>query len=190
MKPKLPIVLSATALVVAVLGTTPLAAIAQNAAFPPNSVGSTQLKRNAVGAAKLAPNAVRTGHVLNGSLLLQDFKPGQVPQGPKGEKGDKGDKGDSGVKGDAGATNVVVRQGAPFALTVGSAHLTARCNPGERVVGGGAGLTADLSTSALQVRESKPWPVTGTPVGWQASASMTVNDPSRLWSVYVICASP
>jgi hypothetical protein len=37
---RLPLVLSATALVVSVLGTTPLAAIAQNAVFPPGSVGA------------------------------------------------------------------------------------------------------------------------------------------------------
>ncbi len=143
MRAKLPLVLSTTALVVSVLGTTPLAAIAQNAAFPPNSVGSTQLKRNAVGAAKLAPNAVRSGHVLDGSLLVEDFRPGQIPQGPKGDQGDKGDRGDGGEKGDAGATNVVVRQGPSYPATVGSAHQKALCNPGERAVGGGAGTTQD-----------------------------------------------
>ena len=74
---------------------------------PRNSVGTPELKRNAVKAAKIAPNAVRTGHVLDGSLLSADFKPGQIPQGPKGDKGDKGDRGD------AGATNVVVRTQSP-----------------------------------------------------------------------------
>jgi hypothetical protein len=93
---RLPLVLSATALAIAVLGTTPLGAIAQNAAFPRNSVGSAQLQRNAVTAAKLAPNAVRAGHVLDGSLLAADFKPGQLPQGPKGDKGDKGERGEKG----------------------------------------------------------------------------------------------
>ena len=58
-----------------------------------NSVGTQQLKRNAVTARKLSPNAVRSGHVLNGSLLVEDFKAGQIPAGPKGEKGDKGDRG-------------------------------------------------------------------------------------------------
>lgn len=99
MRPTLPVVLSATALVVTVLGATPLGAIAQNAAFPRNSVGTGQLKRNAVTPAKLAPNAVRSAHVLDGSLLASDFKPGQLPQGPKGDKGDKGDKGERGDPG-------------------------------------------------------------------------------------------
>jgi hypothetical protein len=67
---------------------------------PRNSVGTLQLQRNAVKAAKIAPSAVRTGHVLDGTLLVQDFKPGQIPQGPKGDKGDTGA---------AGATKITVR---------------------------------------------------------------------------------
>ena len=58
-----------------------------------NSVGTLQLKRNAVTARKIAPNAVRGAHVLDGSLLATDFKGGQLPAGPKGDKGDKGAQG-------------------------------------------------------------------------------------------------
>ena len=85
--------LSLTALVVAVGGATPLGEAAWNQVVPCGSVGTLQLQRNAVKAAKIAPNAVRTNHVLNGALLAEDFKAGQLPQGPKGDKGDKGDKG-------------------------------------------------------------------------------------------------
>lgn len=97
MRARLPMIFSITALLVAVLGATPLGKAAYNAAVPRNSVGTLQLQRNSVKAAKIAPNAVRTGHVLDGSLLVQDFKAGQIPQGPKGEKGDKGDKGANGI---------------------------------------------------------------------------------------------
>jgi len=183
MRTKLPLILSATALAVAVLGATPLAAIAQNVAFPRSSVGSAQLKRGAVTAAKIAPDAVRAAHVQNGSLLAADFKPGQIPQGPKGDKGDKGEKGEKGEVGDQGATNVVVRSKAGFA---GGGHMTAECNPGERAVGGGAGWASDGATSAVRVTDSKPWPLTGTPTGWQAGASAT----GAPWAVYVICSSP
>ena len=84
---RLPIALSITALLVAVLGVTPFGEAAYNAVVPRNSVGTLQLQRNAVKAAKIAPNAVRTGHVLNGSLLVEDFKAGQIPQGPKRRQG-------------------------------------------------------------------------------------------------------
>src|SRR5688500_8205013 len=72
-------VLSLTALVVAVGGATPLGEAAWNQVVPRNSVGTLQLKRNAVKSSKIAPNVVRTAHVVNGSLLVEDFRPGQIP---------------------------------------------------------------------------------------------------------------
>jgi hypothetical protein len=48
---------------------------------PKNSVGSKQLKANAVNSSK----------VKNGSLLEGDFKAGQLPAGPQGPKGVQGD---------------------------------------------------------------------------------------------------
>jgi hypothetical protein len=83
---------------------------------PKSSVGTPQLKRNAVKAAKIAPNAVRTGHVLDGSLLAADFKAGQIPQGPKGDKGDKGDNGISRVLTNrtSGPTHALTATSAPI----------------------------------------------------------------------------
>jgi len=72
------IAISVTALVVAVFGSTPIGEAAWNQVVPPNSVGTLQLKSNAVTAAKIAPNAVRTTHILDGSLLASDFKAGQL----------------------------------------------------------------------------------------------------------------
>ena len=88
-RPSPAFVLACVALLVA-LGGTSYATVLN---VPRNSVGTPQLKRNAVKPAKLAPNAVRTAHVLNGSLLATDFKPGQLPQGPKGERGTEENRG-------------------------------------------------------------------------------------------------
>jgi hypothetical protein len=66
--------------------------------LPNNSVGSKQIKANAVNSSKVA----------SGSLLKGDFKAGQLPAGPQGLKGDKGDPclasdpNCKGPKGDAG----------------------------------------------------------------------------------------
>jgi hypothetical protein len=66
--------------------------------LPANSVGTKQLKKNAVTAAK----------VKDGSLLETDFKTGQLPAGArgaaglKGDTGAKGDTGPAGPKGDQG----------------------------------------------------------------------------------------
>jgi hypothetical protein len=67
--------------------------------LPKNSVGSKQIKANAVNSSKVA----------NGSLLAGDFKAGQLPAGAAGLKGDKGDPCSpsdpncKGPKGDTGA---------------------------------------------------------------------------------------
>lgn len=107
MSNRLSTTLSVTALAVAVLGWTPLGEAAREAAFPPNSVGMTQLKANAVTSPKIRngsvaaidiqKRAITAVHVKQGSLVAANFKPGQLPAGPKGEKGDKGDRGTNGA---------------------------------------------------------------------------------------------
>jgi hypothetical protein len=178
MRQSLSLVLSATALVIAVLGSTPLGEAAQSAAaqvLPRNSVGPVQLKRNAVGPQKLAPNAVRAGHVLDGSLLAADFKPGQLPKGDKGDRGEKGDKGD------AGATRVTVRTSAPAQVSPGSAtSTTVSCVAGERVTGGGV----NSNTLGASIARSHP---TGT--SW-AGGLRNDGGNTTVFTVYVICAAP
>ena len=115
MRDRLPMIFSITALLVAILGVTPLGEAAYNAIVPRNSVGTLQLQRNAVKAAKIAPSAIRTGHVLDGTLLVADFKAGQIPQGPKGDKGDKGDRGAPGPT--EGASSVDSNPAVPASLT-------------------------------------------------------------------------
>jgi hypothetical protein len=60
--------------------------------LPNNSVGSKQIKDNAVKSAKVA----------NGSLLANDFRAGELPAGPAGEQGPQGLPGTQGLKGDSG----------------------------------------------------------------------------------------
>jgi hypothetical protein len=67
------------------MGGTGYAAIA----LPKNSVGTKQLKRNAVNSAKVKKH----------SLLRSDFKRGQIPRGPQGAQGIQGVQG---PKGDPG----------------------------------------------------------------------------------------
>src|SRR4051794_41893822 len=58
-----------------------------------NSVGSRQLKPNAVTNSDIADNAVRSPEVADGSLLGEDFAAGQLPAGPRGEMGPQGPSG-------------------------------------------------------------------------------------------------
>jgi hypothetical protein len=71
--------------------------------LPAKSVGTKQLKANAVVSAK----------VKNRSLLAKDFKKGQLPAGAKGDTGAAGATGDAGPKGDAGAKGDPGANGTP-----------------------------------------------------------------------------
>ncbi len=82
-RPSPALVVASAALFVA-LGGTSIAAV--NAALPRNSVGTIQLKQNAVTGAK----------VRNGSLLRADFRRGQIPAGPRGGPGPAGPHGETG----------------------------------------------------------------------------------------------
>ena len=62
--------------------------------LPKNSVGTKQLKRNAVTSAK----------VRNGSLEATDFGPGQLPAGEDGKQGPQGKPGPEGKQGPPGPT--------------------------------------------------------------------------------------
>jgi hypothetical protein len=85
-------IVACAALVIALSGTG-VAAVSQ--VVPRGSVGTPQLKINAVTSAK----------VKNGTLRTGDFAAGQVPVGPPGPKGDKGDPGDKGDRGPAGPSD-------------------------------------------------------------------------------------
>ena len=90
LKPRRPspaLVVSVIALIVA-LGGTSYAAIK----LPANSVGTKQIKKDAVTTAK----------VKDGSLQMADFRAGQIPAGAAGATGPKGDTGATGATGAAG----------------------------------------------------------------------------------------
>jgi hypothetical protein len=178
MSSRLMVAISATALVVAVLGSTPLGhALASQ--VPRNSVGPLQLKRNAVGPAKVAPNAIRSSHVLDGSLLTADFKPGQIPQGPKGDRGEKGERGEQGPPG-LSAREVVSASTAVDSTDFKT--ITATCPAGKTAIGGGAGV--DFFVVAA-VTSSSP---TGTNA-WRASAiEFTPSASTWRLTASVVCA--
>jgi hypothetical protein len=67
------------------------------------SWAATQLPRNSVGTAQLKKNAVNSSKVKDRSLLAKDFKSGQLPKGATGMVGPQGDPGMVGPQGDPGA---------------------------------------------------------------------------------------
>jgi Collagen triple helix repeat (20 copies) len=117
------------------------------------------LPRNSVGTAQLKANAVNSSKVKDRSLKAVDFASGQIPKGPKGDTGATGPKGDTGAAGatgaagPAGATGAAGPAGAQGApglsglVSVESTHVdladgyyvspTAYCPAGTKVVGTG-----------------------------------------------------
>jgi hypothetical protein len=67
--------------------------------LPHNSVGTRQLRNNAVTSAK----------VRDGALLARDFATGQLPAGAQGAKGDTGPAGIAGTAGAAGTAATIAR---------------------------------------------------------------------------------
>ena len=89
-----------------------VACIALAVSLSGTGYAAIKLERNSVGTRELKNNAVNSVKVRNGSLLRQDFRSGQIPAGPAGPPGPQGVKGDKGDKGDAGVISAItVRTG-------------------------------------------------------------------------------
>jgi hypothetical protein len=87
-RPSLEMTVACAALLIALGGT----GIAAAQLVPRGSIGTPQLRNDAVTSAKIR----------DGSLQATDVAEGQLPPGPTGSKGDKGDKGDKGSTGERG----------------------------------------------------------------------------------------
>jgi hypothetical protein len=94
-RPSPAMVVACLALGVALSGS----AIAASVALAPNSVGTPQLK----------PNAVTSAKVLNGTLVKADFKANQIPAGKTGPAGPAGPAGAAGAAGPAGPSDAFAR---------------------------------------------------------------------------------
>ena len=129
------LVIASLALLVALAGT----GVAAVSALPRASVGTAQLKSNAVTSAK----------VRNSTLLRADFKPGQVPRGPTGARGPQGPPGPAGI---ASLERVDV---VTPTSSVNSKTISAVCPSGKRVIGGGARVTG---AGAVRVSIDEAYP--------------------------------
>jgi hypothetical protein len=145
-----------------------------------------RIPRNSVGTKQLRANAVTSPKVRAGSLLLSDFRAGQIPQGPAGPRGATGERGPAGPPGaagpvgplgPAGATNVTVR------TLNGNGQAEATCLPSERATGGGGTIGA---TGTGFLVNSEPIVIGGRPASWLVNSSVD-TDPITAW---VVCAAP
>ena len=107
--------------------------------LPKDSVGSKQIRNNAVTSSEVATR----------SLRANDFARGQLPVGARGAPGATGPAGAPGANGAQGLPGVVgavTVQRTDFGLTDGtSSGASVPCPAGTRAIGGGASIAAPTS---------------------------------------------
>jgi hypothetical protein len=144
---------------------------------------ATSLPRNSVGSAQLRDNAVTSAKVKNHSLKAADFASGQLPagapgpQGPAGPQGAAGPQGPKGAQGDPGIVGFYIGDTGPGAEQ-------ALCDAGDVAVGGGGVVDGDGFLT-----ESQPLPFSAgdTPQGWTAHAKKADGSDAMV-TTWVVCA--
>jgi hypothetical protein len=188
MRRQLPLVLSITALAVAVLGSTP-AGHAVVSVVPPFAKKAHYADR--AGNA-LAVNAIRAARKPKPRFLVPLNARGKLPASvvPAGPAGLQGTTGPQGAKGDTGPTGVsgyeLVRKASAFDSTNAKSALVT-CPEGKKVVGGGT----DVNPISELVAVRQNFPFDGPPAyGWFGNGYETTptTDSWQLF-VYAICVN-
>ncbi len=175
-----------------------LALVAIVLALGGNAIAFT-LGKNSVGTRQLKKDAVNSAKVKNRSLRAVDFKKGHLPAGPRGSEGPQGEPGPAGP---AAASSVVVRHGnSAEAPGEGSDASHAMCHSDEAVTGGGylvlsgerpfqvgTNLPSALLGEGITAVVG-PAPDGAEPIGWFVKIENESTEPMTFRS-YVICASP
>lgn len=179
MRSRLPLILSSTALLVALFGATPLGRAAYSAVPFAKSAGYATLAGNAQklnGRKSSVSGAPGTIPVIASTGKLPASIGAVGPQGPKGDRGDKGSKGDQGVPGLAAVEVVRTTATIPAGAFGGT---TANCPTGKTVLGGG------VNTSNRSVLTTTSRPLSGQ---WEGRA---FNDTTaaQLIEIYAVCAA-
>lgn len=182
-RPSPSMIVACIALLVA-LGGTSVAAVQ---ALAPNSVGTAQLKAN----------AVTTGKVRNGSLVRADFAARSIPVGPRGPAGPAGPAGAAGAAGPAGPAGVIgaiaVRQASvvvPGGTAQNSAYdtetVSVNCNANEKAISAGTGWSDDASDRELWTQRLTPVLTGANVTGFRATGGNDSGNTST-FTLYVLC---
>ena len=196
---RLPLVLSATALAVVVLGSTPAGhAVGSKIPAFAKSAGYAKQAGNAS-----ALNGIRASKQPRPGLLVPLGADGRFPAsvgavgapGPKGDKGDTGSRGAAGPKSDPGpqGTRGPIGpsgiSGLEYVTSPGTdvpnglrKSATVLCTKGKRTLGGGVSTSSGLA----HVRQSAPLDNGAGWVGTTANTTAQYDDRMYVWA---ICAS-
>jgi hypothetical protein len=188
---RLPILLSATALIVAVLGSTGIGHSAVQAVVPPFaktagyakfSGDSTKLNGRRSSLAGAAGSIPVVGK--NGKLPAAIGAVG--PQGPAGPAGATGAKGLAGPPGIAEYQIVAAEDSSPTTLS-GSGAVSATCPTGKSLIGGGGTATrVDGSFGGDSYKVVASWPASAT--SWTVRGYKTSGSGGLKVTAWAICA--
>ena len=196
-RPSPAMVIACLALGIALTGTS----VAAVTALAPNSVGTPQIKANAVTAAKLrnanvtgakiARNAVTGTKVLNGSLTAADFVASSLPKGPTGPTGATGPAGPAGPAGTIGPvtvrqTGVVVPGGVAQNGAYDTETVTVNCNAGEKAISAGTGWSDDAADRELWTQRITPIITNNAVTGFRGTGGNDSGN-SSTFTLYVLC---
>ena len=178
-------IVACIALGIALSGTGVAAVMAT---LPANSVGTPQLKNDAVTSAKIR----------NGTLIRADFRSGALPNGipgspgpagPQGVKGDTGPAGAPGLVGDVTQHSASVSVPAYTSVSVWSNRsVQANCDAGEKGLGGGTNWAGEGDATQLITVLSTPiFDATAKKItGWRARGGNDTNS-AKTFTVFVLC---
>jgi hypothetical protein len=139
-----------------------------------------------------------TNDIKDFSLLLKDFKQGQLPSsvgppgppGATGATGAAGATGQTGPEGPAGISGLeVVFDEGPFVIT-GQSTATVSCTGGKKIIGGGGNYETTVGGDDGKIDLQTSRPITTSPQGWTAVVddNTGTNDDYRAVA-YAICAN-
>lgn len=157
-------------------GAMVVACIALTVALAPASYATVSqvLPEESVGTAQLKTDAVTSNKVRDFSLRKWDFKKSDLPSLV-------GDvtlrQGSISVPGGAEPEN-----GAYLSRVI-----QVKCHPGERAISGGTSWSTDNDGEELTTVYSRPLIENGKPVGWRARGGSDISE-DRVFTVEVLCA--
>jgi hypothetical protein len=178
MRERLPLVLSVTALVIALFGSTPLGNAAGRA------IASTVPFASVAGFAKNAGK-------LNGHVASTRPRAGQIPILDASGKlpatiGAVGPKGDAGTQASAGFSGYEQLQPKQVVISNDTSRdQTITCPGGKSVLGGGYNIPQDTQGgTGVKVTESRP----DSNSVWKFRIDLGTSNPKTVW-LYAICAN-
>jgi hypothetical protein len=163
-RPSPALVVAGIALFVVLSGS----AYAVSTQIPRQSVGTIQLRDNAVTSPKIRDSTITTSDVRNRSLLAEDFARGQLPAGPAGAAGPAGPAGPAGAAGPAGpagASGLVLVSASSSVDSLDTHDVTVTCPSPKKVLGGGYSVINEINDVTVLVSrpagDNNQWLVRG-----------------------------